>query len=131
MFVDASAMIAIVAREPEAAALAARLGQAKAVRTSPIAVYEAILGLARIGKIAPADAAPVLDRFLAEARIEIIPITAQIGREAVAAFGHFGRGRHPAALNLGDCFAYACARLLDAPLLFKGDDFAQTDIAVA
>jgi ribonuclease VapC len=131
MFVDASAMIAILAREPDADVLAARLGQASVVQTSPIALYEAVLGLARTRNMAIGDASSVLDAFLAEARIDVVPITSDIGRQAIEAFDRFGKGRHPAALNLGDCFAYACARAKDAPLLFKGADFAQTDVAVA
>jgi uncharacterized protein with PIN domain len=69
------------------------------------------------------------DDFLSAMRVEIIPITPDIGRGAIRAFERFGRGQHPARLNMGDCFAYACARSLDVPLLFKGDDFSQTDIA--
>ena len=61
----------------------------------------------------------------------MVPITAEIGRGALSAFERYGTGRHPAALNMGDCFAYACARQLDMPLLFKGDDFPLTDITVA
>jgi ribonuclease VapC len=131
MFLDASAMIAIVAGESDAASLAARLGQAARVSTSPIAVYEAVLGLARIGNTSIADATSVVDRFLAEVDAVIVPIDPSCGREAIAAFDRFGRGRHAAALNLGDCFAYACARVLDVPLLCKGDDFPRTDIAIA
>ena len=61
---------------------------------------------------------------------EVMPITVEIGRDAIETFERFGRGNHPARLNMGDCFAYACARSLGVPLLFKGDDFSQTDIAV-
>ena len=131
MFLDASAIIGVVARESDASAIAARIGQAREVYTSPIAIYEAILGLARIGNTSITDAAVALDRFLDEVRAEIIPITAELGLGAVEAFDRFGKGRHPASLNLGDCFAYACARELQMPLLFKGRDFPQTDIAVA
>ena len=60
-----------------------------------------------------------------------MPITAEMGRAALSAFDRYGRGRHSAALNMGDCFAYACARQLDLPLLFKGDDFPLTDITIA
>ena len=67
----------------------------------------------------------------AQAVVSVHGRIAEIGREALRAFERFGRGRHPARLNMGDCFAYACARALDVPLLFKGEDFAQTDIAVA
>jgi ribonuclease VapC len=131
MFLDASAAIAIIAREGDAAALAGRLRQANEVHTSPIAVYETVLGLARLGRTSIQEAQAVLDRFLGEIRAQIMPITAEIGRSALSAFERYGRGRHPAALNMGDCFAYACARQLDIPLLFKGDDFPLTDITIA
>jgi ribonuclease VapC len=131
MFLDASAIIAIIAREIDAAALAGRLRQAKEVHTSPIAVYEAVLGLARVGNTSIQDSEIVLNRFLEEVQAEIMSIGAEIGRSAIAAFDRFGKGRHPAGLNMGDCFAYACASQLDLPILFKGDDFPQTDIAVA
>jgi len=131
MFLDASAMIAIIACESDAASLAARLGQAGTVVTSPIAVYESVLGLARVGNASIADATAVLDRFLDEVNATVASIDASCGRAAIAAFERFGKGRHPAALNLGDCFAYACARSLDVPLLCKGNDFPQTDIAIA
>jgi ribonuclease VapC len=131
MFLDASAAIAIIAREGDAAALAGRLRQANEVHTSPIAVYETVLGLARLGQTSIQEAQAVLDRFLAEIRAQIMPITAEMGRAALSAFDRYGRGRHPAALNMGDCFAYACARQLDLPLLFKGDDFPLTDITIA
>lgn len=131
MFLDASAIIAIIAGETDAASLAARLGQAARVYTSPIAIYEAVLGLAQIGNAKLADTATVLDQFLAEAGAVVVPIDAELGRGAIDAFDRFGRGRHPAALNLGDCFAYACARRLDAALLCKGDDFPRTDAVIA
>jgi len=131
MFLDASAIIAIIARESDAAALTGRLRQANEVHTSPIAVYEAVLGLARIGNTSIQDAQLVVDRFLEEARAQLMLISAEIGRSAIAVFDRFGRGRHRAALNMGDCFAYACACSLDLPILAKGDDFPQTDIAIA
>ena len=131
MFLDASAVIAIIAREDDAASLTARLDRADTVFTSPIAVYESVLGLARVSGTSIADATAVLDRFLAEVNATIVPIDASHGRAAIAAFARFGKGRHGAALNLGDCFAYACARTLDVPLLCKGDDFPQTDIGIA
>jgi ribonuclease VapC len=128
MFLDASAMIAIVVGESDASSLAARLGQAATVSTSPIAIYEAVLGLARIGNTSIPDTESVLRRFLAEVGAEILPITGALASGAVAAFDRFGKGRHPAGLNMGDCFAYACAQDLGVPLLFKGDDFPRTDI---
>lgn len=131
MFLDASAMVAILVEEDDAATLMNRLQQAAEVYTSPIAIYEATLGVVRARNIPVHAAEAILDRFVAEAAVRVIPITAEIGRAAVAAFARYGRGRHPAALNMGDCFAYASARSLGWPLLFKGDDFSQTDIAVS
>ncbi len=131
MFLDASAIIAIIARESDATALAGRLRQANEVHTSPIAIYEAVLGLARVGNTSIQEAEAVLERFLEEVQAQTISISAKVGRAAIAAFARFGKGRHPAGLNMGDCFAYACANELDVPLLFKGNDFPQTDIAVA
>jgi ribonuclease VapC len=129
MFIDASAIIAIIAEEDDGPELAARLDKSQQPRTSAVALYEAILGLARSRRLSVGEAANAVDQFLDRTGAEIIPITGEIGRVAIEAFEHFGRGRHPARLNMGDCFAYACARALDVPLLFKGEDFAQTDIA--
>lgn len=131
MFLDASAMVAMLVDESDAASLTKRLEQAVAPCTSPIAIYEAVAGVARACTVEIQTAETILDRFLEQARVQVVPITAEIGRGALSAFERYGRGRHPAALNMGDCFAYACARQLDMPLLFKGDDFPLTDITVA
>jgi ribonuclease VapC len=131
MFVDASALVAMIVREPDAAQIALRTRQAAARYTSPVASYEAVLAISRIRRAPIAEAQGVLDRFMARASIQIIPITAEIGRMAIDAFARFGRGNHPARLNMGDCFAYACARTLGVPLLCKGGDFSQTDIVLA
>ena len=72
-----------------------------------------------------------LDLFLNEAEVEIVPVTLEQTELACQAFRRYGRGRHPAGLNFGDVFAYALAQVTGEPLLFKGDDFAQTDIARA
>ena len=131
MFVDASAMIAILVAEDDAEALARRLEQAAEPVTSPIAIYEAVLGIARVANLPIAAAEAIVERFLDEAAVRVDPITAEIGRGAASAFERYGKGRHLAALNMGDCFAYACAQALDAPLLYKGNDFSRTDIAAA
>jgi len=131
MFLDASVIVAIVAREADAVALATRADIAEHKFTSPVAVYEAVLGLARARGMPISAAEDAVDQYLTRANAQIIPITPEIGRAAIRAFDRYGRGRHPAQLNMGDCFAYACARALGMPLLFKGDDFSQTDIAVA
>jgi ribonuclease VapC len=129
MFIDASAIVAITAPEEDGPVLSARLDQATDAQTSPIALYEAVLGLSRTLAISVADAEEAVGNFIIDSGAEIIPITAEIGRAAIRVFERYGRGQHPARLNMGDCFAYACARTLGVPLLFKGDDFSQTDIA--
>jgi ribonuclease VapC len=131
MFVDASAIVGILASEEDADILSTRLSQADRIYTSAIAVYEATLGLARSRGLPIADATEAVGQFLVQSQAEVIPIDLRIGQDALRAFERFGRGRHPATLNMGDCFAYACARSVDVPLLFKGDDFGQTDIARA
>jgi ribonuclease VapC len=131
MFVDASAMVAVITREPEAAEFVLRIREAAVRYISPIAAYEAVLAVSRIRRAPVTQAQGVLGRFTARASIQVIPITAEIGRLAIDAFARYGRGNHPARLNMGDCFAYACARSLGVPLLCKGGDFAQTDIALA
>jgi ribonuclease VapC len=131
MFVDASAMVAILVEESDAAALTKRLEQAVEPCTSAIAIYEAVAGVARACNVPIRTAETILDRFLEQATVRVVPITPEIGRGAVSAFERYGRGRHPAGLNMGDCFAYACANELGVPLLFKGNDFPETDIAVA
>jgi ribonuclease VapC len=131
MFVDASAMVAILVEEGDAAALTRRLEQAAERCTSPIAIWEAVAAVARVSNVPIRAAETILDRFLEQATVHVVPITVAVGRSALSAFERYGRGRHPAALNMGDCFAYACARELDLPLLFKGDDFPLTDIAIA
>lgn len=131
MFVDASALVAIIADEQDGPSLALRLDTAELRYTSPVALYEASLALRRIRDGSVDAAAALLINFASASRIVTVPITAEIGRLAIDAFARFGRGNHSARLNMGDCFAYACARNLGVPLLCKGDDFARTDIAIA
>lgn len=129
MFVDASAIVAILTREPDADALADILDGARSPITSPIAVFEATLGLCRKRHASVEEAEADVREFLAAAGVRSVAITSKEGETALAAFARYGKGRgHPAQLNLGDCFAYAVARNYRAPLLFKGDDFSKTDI---
>ncbi|WP_342151011.1 type II toxin-antitoxin system VapC family toxin [Methylorubrum sp. SB2] len=130
MFVDASALIAIITAEPEGEALAERLDTVAALITSPVAVYEAALGIARKKQggleAAQADVAMLLDL----ARISVVPIGPEDADRALDAFERYGKGTgHPARLNMGDCFAYAVAQRHAVPLLYKGEDFALTDLA--
>jgi ribonuclease VapC len=72
-----------------------------------------------------------LDRFFSRASIELVPVDAEQGQVARVAYSRFGKGRHKAALNYGDCFSYALAMALEEPLLCKGDDFAHSDVMIA
>jgi ribonuclease VapC len=128
MFVDASAMIGIIAMEDDAASLAGRLAGARGRATSALAIFEAAAGLARIANAPIADALAVVDRFLTEIDATVVAIDRDTGIAAVEAFARFGKGRHPAGLNMGDCFAYACAKQIDVPLLCKGNDFPRKDM---
>ncbi len=132
MFVDASAIVAILTREPEADSLADLLEAAPSPITSPIAVFEAALGICRKRHASIEEAEDDVREFLELARIQLIPITAKEADTALAAFSRYGKGRgHPAQLNLGDCFAYAVAKNHRTSLLFKGEDFNKTDIRSA
>ncbi|KMO34828.1 MULTISPECIES: type II toxin-antitoxin system VapC family toxin [Methylobacterium] len=128
MFVDASALTAILAGEPDAAALVARLQRARQRLTSPLAVWETTIALARILDLALPEAQQAVQDYLALATIQVIAVPPKAAAGAIEAFDRFGKGRHPAGLNFGDCFAYACARSYRMPLLFKGNDFPLTDI---
>jgi ribonuclease VapC len=132
MFVDASAIVAILTREPEADAFADLLEAAQSPITSPIAIFEAALGLARKRHASVAEAEADVREFLSVARVACVPITEAEAETALGAYSRYGKGRgHPAQLNLGDCLAYAAARTNRVSLLFKGDDFSKTDIAPA
>ena len=131
MFIDASVIVAIIAQEDGWRSLSTRLSQAKRAYVSPLSVWEAVVGLVRQATFPFEDAEDLVTRFVEEAQAQSIQINATIGREALQASRRFGRGRHAAGLNFGDCFAYACAKAYRVPLLFKGDDFSRTDIEVA
>ena len=132
MFVDASAMVAILTREPEADALADALESASRPITSPIALFEATLGLCRKRHASVAEALADVREFLETAKIQTVALNEADGDAALEAFARYGKGRgHPAQLNLGDCFAYAAAKNHRTGLLFKGDDFTKTDITSA
>lgn len=131
MFADASALTAILLKEPDEASLLARM-QAHPVRvTSPLAVWETVLAVSRGLGLSLAMAEVAVEELLKVTQIEVRPLLPEVRHVAVVAHARFGKGRHPAALNFGDCFAYACARHARVPLLYKGDDFSRTDIEAA
>lgn len=128
VFVDASAIVAIIAREPEADIFDKRLSWDEERLTSPMAIWEAVRAVANARRVPFAEARRLVADFVAIYGLAVVAIGAPEGEMALAAHERFGKGVHPAELNFGDCFSYACAKLRDVPLLFKGEDFAQTDI---
>jgi ribonuclease VapC len=128
VIVDSSAIIALVLREPgwERVFDQLRADDGCAIG-APTLLETGIVLTAKLGKKAPG----ILARVLQEASISVVPFTDDHWRVAVDAYARFGKGRHAAALNFGDCLTYAIARLADRPLLFVGDDFARTDLAEA
>lgn len=129
LVVDTSAVVALLKSEPGWEALASRL-HAAASRLLSVASWVE-LSLVIAGRHGDGATLEYLDRFLQAAAIELRPVDEPQARLAREAFLRFGKGRHPAGLNFGDCFGYALARILDAPLLFVGDDFARTDVRPA
>jgi ribonuclease VapC len=131
MFVDASALLAILLDEEDATRFADAIASAERRLTSPLAIFETVAGLMRELSI-PLSVAEASVRSVVAMDFTVVPLTDEIGRVALDAFDRYGKGRgHPAQLNMGDCFAYACARVEAVPLLFKGDDFGRTDIVSA
>jgi ribonuclease VapC len=124
--VDSSVVLAILLDEPDAEQYAVAIEAASACVISAASVVE--IGVVLLSQNAE-KARPTLRRFLESTRIEVEAVQATQIDLALAAYERFGKRRgHPARLNFGDCFSYALARAAKAPLLFKGDDFAQTDI---
>ncbi|MGX5804087.1 type II toxin-antitoxin system VapC family toxin [Bradyrhizobium sp. Arg314] len=142
MFLDASAIIAIISEEADAHRLLKRVESAEKLYFSPSSAFEAIVGIARRKSVAErGDQVPtppalieqcqtIVLGFLAELKAVEIPLDTKIRELAVKAAYDYGRYfGHPAKLNFGDCFSYACAKAYRVPLLYKGDDFSQTDLA--
>lgn len=131
MFLDASALCAMITNEEDAASLSAKLEDAETRLTSPLAVWETVTNVARLMSMEHLWAQGIVERYLKDFRIEIIAVLPEMTALALDAFRRYGKGRHPAALNFGDCFAYACAKHHKVPLLYKGNDFSLTDIEPA
>lgn len=131
MFLDASAMVAILTSEEDGDILADRLAAASQRYTSAIAIFETVAAVVRVRTFSVDEARTIVTRFLDLAEVVLQPIGWNEAEAAMTAFERFGKGRHSAALNMGDCFAYGCAKALGVPLLFKGDDFPRTDIEAA
>jgi ribonuclease VapC len=128
MIVDASALLAVLLHEPEAERFASAMAGAATLRTSAATYVETAIYVDRnLDEVRRA----MLDTFLAEFEIRIEPVTAEQALLARQAFVLFGKGRHKAGLNFGDCFSYALAKAYREPLLFKGGDFGHTDLEAA
>ena len=129
MVIDSSALIALLLGEPEMADFVAAIAAASTrLVGAPSYLETAIVMLARSGP----DAQERVDRLLGELSVQIVPFTHDQAVTAIAAYRQYGKGSgQPAGLNFGDCFTYALAKLKGEPVLFKGNDFSQTDIQSA
>lgn len=128
MVIDSSAVLAILQNEPERRGFNEAIATAETRLLSAASLVELSIVLeARFGPDGPGD----LDLFLSTAQIEIVALDRDQAELARSAFSRYGKGRHRAGLNLGDCFSYALAKWAGAPLLFKGDDFGHTDLQPA
>jgi ribonuclease VapC len=128
MIVDSSAIVAIFLQELGYEILINKLSETDRVGIgAPTLVECGIVLSARLDQ----DARGLLERFLREANIVTVPFTDEHFGVAIGAWRKFGKDRHPAALNFGDCLTYAVAKLANMPLLFIGDDFPQTDLLLA
>lgn len=122
--IDTSAVVAVITKEPEAAAFIAAMGTASLRQMTSVNLLEARIVIS-FAKAMPLD---TIDNFLRREAIEIITFDETLSNLAFDAYRRFGKGRHPAKLNMGDCAAYALATARGWPLLFKGEDFSQTDV---
>lgn len=142
MIIDASAIVALLSREPDAERLKVALDAHRTRMVSPLTVYEAALSFAR-SRLGPAPkrkctpeeiraALGLIREFIEVNGVKEVPVTPAMAERAIDAAARFGKTvGHPADLNFGDCFVYALAKAYRAPLLYKGNDFSKTDIAVA
>ena len=130
MFVDTSVVVAILSQEDDAGDLSRRLEAAPVKFTSPLVILEAAMRLSTKLDVEPLLAHAAIAAFLQEADMQVMQIESETAALAVGAFQLYGKGRgHPAQLNLADCMSYACAKGGQMPLLYKGNDFAKTDLA--
>jgi ribonuclease VapC len=128
MIIDTSAIVAILFNEDDAQIYAEAISRADSCRVSAATFVEAAIVVESQTKN---NGSRQLDAFIRRAGITIEPVTEEQAHIARQAFTDFGKGRHPAGLNYGDCFSYALSKATREPLLFKGKDFAKTDLSVA
>lgn len=128
LVVDTSALMAILLPEADGPSFYARLTAARSPAMSSVGKVELLIVLT---SRQPATAEALFSRLRQCTALSVITVDETIADLAIAAFARYGKGRHPAALNFGDCFSYALAQWLEVPLLFKGKDFSQTDVQSA
>ena len=129
MFVDTSAIISIICREDDHLELLGRAQGAETLVTSGLVLFEASMRISTMFAEHPQHSCEAIAALLDELGVAIVPIERGDGEMAVQAFAKYGKGGgHPARLNLADCLSYACAKGRGLPLLYKGNDFAQTDL---
>ena len=128
MIIDTSAIVAILFNEDDAQIYAEAISRADSCRVSAATFVETAIVVESQTKN---NGSRQLDAFISQAGITIEPVTEDQAHIARQAFTDFGKGRHPAGLNYGDCFSYALSKATREPLLFKGKDFAKTDLSVA
>lgn len=130
MFLDTSAILEILLSDPKSEDLIRRLEASDGPRsTGPTVVYEAAVVLSGKENLSVPESERLVRSLLSELNVTVLPATDQIASKALDAFDRYGKGRHPAKLNFGDCFRYAGARAAGAGLLYVGDDFTLTDLA--
>lgn len=127
LVVDTSALVAILLNEPDGSTYFNRIASARAVLSAVGKVETLMVLLSR----APDEGRERFDFTVKTLNVAIVEVDDRLAESAIEAFLRYGKGRHPAKLNFGDCFSYALANCLNAPLLFKGNDFSQTDIRSA
>jgi ribonuclease VapC len=127
LVVDTAAAVAVILGEPGSEELAVHLEDALARLMS--AAIRVELGIVIEARLWPAGQ-DIVDRFLRDAKVDIVPVDADLADRAMSGWRRYGKGRHPAGLNYGDCFTYALAERTGHPVLCTGDDFAATDISV-
>ena len=128
MILDSSAIVAVLCREPDCEELFEKIAGAALIQVSAVTLFESAMVIA--GKLQQ-EGLTLVHEFLRDLDAEISPFTEHHASVAFTARLRYGNGRHPAALNFGDCCSYATAKLSSQPLLFVGNDFAQTDIVAS
>ena len=128
MIIDSSAIASILFMEADSGHFSTKIADNWPRRMSVASLLESTMVVE--GRAGPSSSYDI-DDLLEEYEIELVPVSVEQARAARVAWRRFGKGNHPARLNFGDCFSYALAKTTDEPLLFKGDDFAQTDLEPA